>query len=246
MVLILYKENTADFSKLNKYDNIIFKEYYIPNIKERDIYEGVFILGSDNEDIVSAWVGTPHLRVCKDENELIAEVMFLLGVPAPLEIERKYLIEYPDIKFLESLKNCAATEITQVYIQPSNGEKYRVRKRGFLGNYTYFHTIKRLIGGFKRVEEEKIITEEDYENYLKEENASKIQLSKTRYCLMYENKYFEIDVFPFWDDKAYIEIELKSEDETVILPPFINVIKDVSTDRSYTNLSLAKIYGKVL
>ena len=47
-------------------------------------------------------------------------------------------------------------------------------------------------------------------------------------------------------DKAYIEIELKSEDETVILPPFINVIKDVSTDRSYTNLSLAKIYGKVL
>ena len=41
-------------------------------------------------------------------------------------------------------------------IQPSNGEKYRVRKRGASGNYIYFHTIKRFISGFKRVEEEKI------------------------------------------------------------------------------------------
>ena len=246
MILILKKDDTADLSDLNKYGNIIIKSYYVPKLNERDIYEGVFILGSDNDDIVNAWVGTPHLRVCKEKSELLAELEFLFGVPVPLEIERKYLVKYPDIKYLESLKSCAAVEITQTYIEPADGEKYRVRKRGNQGNYTYFHTVKRLISGFKRVEEEKIISEYEYESYLNEENAEKIQLSKIRYCLLYGNKYFEIDVFPFWDDKAYIEIELKSEDEKVILPPFIELIKDVSTDRSYTNLSLAKIYGKVL
>jgi len=250
VILILYKNKdskcTLALNELNKYGNIIFKEYFVPEIKERDTYEGVFILGTEDESVINGWVGTPHLRVCADEKELLEEVKFLLGIPVPLEIERKYLIEYPDLNYLESLENCKAVMITQTYIEPQNGEKYRVRKRGSSGFFTCFHTVKRLIGGFKRVEEEKIITEEEYISYLNEENAEKIQLSKTRYCLMYENKYFEIDIFPFWQDKAYIEIELKSEDEEVCLPPFIKLIKDVSEDRSYSNLSLAKIYGKVL
>ena len=246
MILILYRDKKPNLHELNEFGNIIYKNYFIPDIKERDIYEGVFILGSDDEKVINAFVGTPHLRVCSDESELLAEVKFLLGVPEPLEIERKYLIKYPDINYLESLNCCKAVEITQTYIQPENGEKYRVRKRGASGNYTYFHTIKRHIGGFKRVEEEKIITLDEYESYLNEANAEKIQLSKKRYCLLYENKYFEIDIFPFFKDKAYIEIELKSEDEKVSLPPFIELIKDVSTDKNYTNLSLAKIYGKVL
>lgn len=37
------------------------------------------------------------------------------------------------------------------------------------------------------------------------------QIRKDRYCLTYENQYFEIDVYPFWNDKAILEIELSDE-----------------------------------
>ena len=33
------------------------------------------------------------------------------------------------------------------------------------------------------------------------------QIRKTRYCLTYKNQYFEIDIYPFWNDKAILEIE---------------------------------------
>ena len=34
----------------------------------------------------------------------------------------------------------------------------------------------------------------------------KKQIRKTRYCLTYESQYFEIDIYPFWNDKAIVEI----------------------------------------
>ncbi|MBP3324143.1 MAG: hypothetical protein J6M16_08110 [Clostridia bacterium] len=244
MLLVLYKGYNVDFGEFENYPDIIFKEYYIPQKNERDIYEGVFILGDDCERMINAWVGTPHLRVCGDIEELKAELEFLLGTEIPLEIERKFLIKYPDINLLKSLPCVASVEITQTYISPESGERYRVRKRGKDGNYIYFHTIKRKISNIKRIEEERIITKEEYEAYLKEENAVKYRLSKERYCLFFGNRYFEIDVFPFWEDKAYIEIELKNESENISLPPYIEIIKEVTEDSSYNNFSLAKAYGK--
>ena len=56
---------------------------------------------------------------------------------------------------------------------------------------------------------------------------------------MHLGKYIEIDVFPFWKDKAYLEIELISEDEKVEIPPFIEIIKEVTQDKRYTNKSIA-------
>ena len=58
--------------------------------------------------------------------------------------------------------------------------------------------------------------------------------------LAYEGKEFEIDVCPFWQDRAVMEIELADEAETVALPPEIEIIKEVTWDRRYTNAALAK------
>ena len=62
----------------------------------------------------------------------------------------------------------------------------------------------------------------------------------TRYCLTYKNQYFEIDVYPFWNDKAIMEIELRSETEPITFPDFIEVIKEVTDDEAYKNASLAR------
>ena len=47
----------------------------------------------------------------------------------PLEIERKYLISYPDTAWLEGRPDVTVSEITQTYLLSSEGEERRVRER---------------------------------------------------------------------------------------------------------------------
>jgi CYTH domain-containing protein len=57
---------------------------------------------------------------------------------------------------------------------------------------------------------------------------------------MYNNKYFEIDIYPFAQNRAICEIELLSEDEKFDFPPFINIVKEVTDDKRFSNYSFAK------
>jgi len=54
------------------------------------------------------------------------------------------------------------------------------------------------------------------------------------------NQYLEIDIYPFWNDKAILEIESCSEDEPVNIPKEIKIIKEVTADEKYKNKSLAE------
>lgn len=201
-----------------------------------------------DDKLISAWTGHPHFRVIDNTTtfedkmkRLIAEISSFLGEPEPLEIERKYLIEYPDIAWLESNPNCRRIEIIQTYLKSENGNEVRVRQRGADGNYIYFKTTKRKVSDVKRIEIERRLSQAEYLQYLMEADTSKRQIRKTRYCLTYESRYFEIDVYPFWSDKAICEIELAGEDETIVFPEKIRVIKEVTDDEQYKNASLAII-----
>ena len=72
-------------------------------------------------------------------------------------------------------------------------------------------------------------------------DTSKRPVRKNRYCLMDGNQYFEIDVYPFWKDKAIMEIELSDPNEEIRFPKIIKVLKEVTDDIQYKNSSLAKI-----
>ena len=199
-----------------------------------------------DDKLISAWTGHPHFRVIDNSSDfndkmrrLIAEISTFLGEPEPFETERKFLIEYPDIKWLENNPTCQRIEIIQTYLKSENGDEIRVRQRGYDGNYIYFKTIKRKVSELKRVEIERRLTKEEYLNLLMESDTEKRQIRKTRYCLTYENQYFEIDVYPFWSDKAVMEIELSDENAKITFPEKIKVIKEVTDDEAYKNASLA-------
>ncbi len=201
---------------------------------------------TDNK-LISAWTGHPHLRIIDNSGSfedklkrLIDEIEFFLGEPEPLEIERKYLIEYPDIRLLSSLDTCRKVEIVQSYITNKNGQQVRLRRRGENGNYIYFETFKQSITGTKRIETERRLTKEEYITQMDEAENKKRYIIKDRYCLVYKAHYFEIDVYPFWNDKAVAEIELKSEDEYFEFPDYIKIIREVSDDPSYRNFALAR------
>ncbi len=201
-----------------------------------------------DDKLISAWTGHPHFRVIDNSSDfenkmrrLISEISSFLGEPEPFEIERKYLIEYPDISWLENEPNCQRIEIIQTYLKSNADEEVRVRQRGCNGNYIYFKTVKKKVSDIKRVEVEKRLSQSEYLTLLMEADTTKRQIRKTRYCLTYKGQYFEIDIYPFWDDKAIAEIELSDENAEIVFPSQIKVIKEVTEDESYKNASLAKI-----
>lgn len=53
--------------------------------------------------------------------------------------------------------------------------------------------------------------------------------------------YFEIDIYPFWMDKAIMEIELSEPNEEIRFPEMINVVREVTEDNQYKNSSLAML-----
>lgn len=199
----------------------------------------------DNK-LISSWTGHPHFRVIDNstgfENKmkrLIAEITGFLGEPEPYEIERKFLIEYPNLALLESRPDCRKVEIIQTYLKAEEGEEVRVRQRGADGSYIYFKTVKKNVTPTTRVEVEERLSQQEYLKLLMEADTTKHQIRKTRYCLTWEGQYFEIDIYPFWKDQAIAEIELLSAEDTVKIPGFLKVIREVTGDENYKNASLA-------
>lgn len=154
-----------------------------------------------------------------------------------LEIEKKYLIKYPDIEHLKSVSDY--TEIEQIYLKSDDGVSERIRKRGNDGEYLYYHTIKIPVTDMTRIEEEKLISCEEYEELKKRADERFNIIYKTRYCIPHDGHTIEVDVFPFWSKQAFAEVELASEDEEFSLPEYISIIRDVTEDKRYTNHALA-------
>lgn len=197
-----------------------------------------------DDKLIEAWTGHPHFRVIDNSTsfeekmrKLLVEISNFLGEPEPYEIERKFLIEYPDICWLN--KNGKKIEIIQTYLDSNENDEIRVRQRGIDGNYIYTQTIKRTINDLKRIEIEKRLSKDEYLDLLMTADINKHPIRKTRYCLTYKNQYFEIDIYPFWDDKAIVEIELNSEDQEIEFPKQLKLIKEVTHDKNYKNSSLA-------
>lgn len=201
-----------------------------------------------DDKLIAAWTGHPHLRIVDNSSgfedkmkRLVAEISTFLGEPTPYEIERKFLIEYPDTAWLESLPNCQRVEIIQTYLKTDDGSEARVRQRGMDGHYIYCQTIKKSVTGLKRVEIERRLSKDEYLRCLMDADPACRPIRKTRYCLTHENQYFEIDVYPFWNDRAIVEIELRDESQEIRFPEQLRILKEVTDDSAYKNASLARI-----
>ena len=206
-----------------------------------------------DDKTISAWTGHPHLRIIDNSTDfeqklerLLKEIASFLGEPEPYEIERKFLIYYPNIKKLEDISNCTKVDITQTYLKSTDDTERRVRARGIDGNYLYYLTEKKKISNLKRIEIERKLTQDEYLELLMEADTKLHSIHKTRYCLSENNQYFEIDIYPEWDNQAIMEIELSSEDEEIKTPDFIKVYKEVTEDESYKNYQMSKEMPKQL
>jgi CYTH domain-containing protein/predicted ATPase len=196
-----------------------------------------------DDKLIRAWTGHPHLRIIDNSgsfddkvNRTLAEIAAILGIPEPIETERKYLVEITG-----ELSGCVENEIFQTYLLSTDETELRVRKRGQNGHYIYFLTSKKTLSGNSRIETERKITPSEYIQYLNQADPAKTTIHKRRKCFVWENQYFEVDTFvnpalPF----PLLEIEGVENHEEIKFPPFIKVIEDVTDKREYYNSNLAK------
>lgn len=193
------------------------------------------------DKLLDVMVGHPHLRYVKSNDSFDKKYASVKAeidsVLSGYEIEKKLLIEYPDFNKLAKYKPFK-TKISQTYLLCAVGS-HRVRKRSASGVDTYFETLKIRVTGSCCEETESIISKQRYDELLKSADPSKHTINKDRYCFLFDGQYFELDVFDFWNDRAFLELEMKSENHSFTLPPEIKVIKDVSNDYHYKNNYLA-------
>ena len=157
----------------------------------------------------------------------------------PLEIERKFLIAFPSLSWLEQQPGARKVEIEQTYLSSEHGSSRRVRLWRDEEGLRIFRGVKRPLSDMTRIEEEEEISPEEYQLLMAEADPTRRPVRKTRWCLPYEGHVLEIDLYPFWRTQAVLECELEDEAETFLLPPEIRVLREVTEDRRYLNSSLA-------
>ncbi len=202
-----------------------------------------------DDRLLASWTGHPRLRVIDNATQfetkmrrLIGEISSALGLPGLMDRRRKFLIRYPDAARLESLPSCRKVEMIQTFLRAlAPGDERRVSQRGLDGHFIYYETSRKEVNG-EIIEIERRLTMEEYLSLLMDADTSLRQIRKTRYCMTWHNQYYEVDVFPFWNDRAIAEIELTDAAETVDFPEELQLIREVTDEKEYTNAALA---GKV-
>lgn len=153
------------------------------------------------------------------------------------EIERKFLVKLPDITKLNVNKQAA---MVQTYLNSiDKNSQRRVRRIDFGDRVKYTYTEKAFISAIVRKELEYDIDESEYKRLLGQANPEYVPIHKKRYRFEYLSQQFELDVYPFSDELAILELELENEDQDIIFPDYIETVAEVTGDDRYSNASLA-------
>ena len=175
-------------------------------------------------------------------------VMQMLGIPEPIELERKYAVEV-SAPVPETLADAGirytVVQITQYYLHTDGVDERRLRERIFRGKSAFYYAKKEETGDpEKRIEREKIITADRFEELYAERNLEYSPISKRRICFVYDGNYFKLDDFN-GELAGYqlLEVEPLFADDQVNFPSFITVKQEVTDTPRYGRNSQLARYG---
>ena len=165
---------------------------------------------------------------------------------APLEIERKFLIAYPDLDALRAMPGYRVMHISQTYLA-ADGDFIggRIRRIEEGGRVSYVYTYKQRLSDMTRHEFERELSADEYAAMLRYKLDGTITIEKDRHIFDYAGLVYELDVYSFWDDRATLEAEVDREDREIPIPPCVTLIKEVTSDRRYNNSRLARNLGVI-
>ncbi len=155
-----------------------------------------------------------------------------------IEIERKFLIKYPDVESIKEKYITNVKDMVQTYLI-CNDSTRRVRKIIQKGKTSFIFTEKKRINALSCFENEFEISEKEYNEFLDEADPLRYPINKTRMAFEYKGHTLEIDLYDFWSDIAVLEIELENETDSFEVPQDICIIKEVTDDKRFKNVNLS-------
>ncbi len=189
-------------------------------------------------------VGNDYSDFSGKVNAVIQNVAQLIGVPKPLTIERKYLVNRVDFmldNFL-TLMEVVPINIVQHYLARNSEERIRAWMRN--GVTTYFHTKKSNTPDIERVKTERVITRDEYYELLTDADPECAPIEKVRHCFIDNGQYFRLDTFHHETLWQLLEVQPTTVQKNIDIPSFIYVEKEVTDDSNYYNYNIAKELAK--
>ena len=194
--------------------------------------------------VIQAWTGHPHLRVINNHdnfdtkiNRVLKEISAVLGLPQPITEERKYIVRVTS----NDIPNVIESDIFQTYLVADPDYEVRLRRRRWKGGKTVnVHTTKKRVGTNREIETERQVSNALYESLLAQADPYRHPIHKQRRSFIWKGQYFELDTYH--DQlKGLIILETKgiTDAEDVNFPPFIQVVEDITGNKSYYNYNLA-------
>ncbi len=156
-----------------------------------------------------------------------------------IETEYKYIIKKPEPGILREMAGYTESRITQIYLE-NEVATHRVRRREYsTGEVIYTENKKVRISKMSSTEDEREITAEEYVSLSENIERGASPLYKTRRTFEFAGKVFELDFYDGWEKSCIMEIELEFENEEIKYPPFIEILADVTGNKTYSNHSMA-------
>lgn len=163
---------------------------------------------------------------------------------AKTEIERKYIIEMPDISLIKKMPSYSCSKICQIYLECDENITSRIRKRSFTDKTVYTKTAKKRISEIASLENECEICADEFEKLKTRIKHGTSPVIKERHVFTYLGKLFEIDIYPGWKRHAILETELAFYEEKIDFPEFIKIKREVSGIKEYTNAAMSVSFPK--
>ena len=204
--------------------------------------KGLQIARMLDKRVIEAWTGHAHLRVINNNedfdrklNRVLKEISNVLGLPQPIEEERKYIVEITG-----ELPDSIESDITQTYLVAEPGCEVRLRRRGWGGKFVNVHTNKKRVSGEEEIVTERQVSNALYESLLQQADPYRQTIRKQRRSFIWKGQFFELDTYqqPV-DNLIILETKGIARHEDVRFPPFIRVVKDITGDTKYYNYNIA-------
>lgn len=157
-----------------------------------------------------------------------------------LEIERKFLL-----KSLPKIKPSESVEIDQYYLKNSHGIWERARTWvSDNGDIKYIHTVKKTISKGVNMEDEYLMSEEQYLDFKNKCNLPKSDsrfIKKIRYIFPSGDLYWEVDQFDNGYQLIVAEIETPTKGYKLTIPDFIKevMLLEVTGLKQFNNKNLS-------
>ncbi|XP_062517089.1 TRPL translocation defect protein 14-like isoform X2 [Corticium candelabrum] len=201
-----------------------------------------------------AWLGHPYYDVIdnsSDFEEKCRRCLSAVSARLGIDIGDRLMPQSKRLKFLvralpsnEKFGEFQDFDVIQNYLKsPDDNIQERLRKRGQNSHYTYMVSRRTSLSDGSVLETRRQINDREYQDLLLQADRTRFTAYKLRRCFIWNHQYFQMDVYqePCHERcRGLILMETYSAKESNArsLPPFVDVVKDVTDDVCYSMYNL--------